>query len=89
MSEHEDAYELMEPFGIDNGELDGLRPKDIFTLGVEWEMCRHELDTGRAISRPIHVENLERFSAMCVRRGREFIASLPVDGWHHVTVEAM
>lgn len=84
-----DEFELMEPFDIDNGELDGLRPQEIFALGVEWEMLRQELDTGRMIGRMIHKENLDRFSAMCLRRGREFVAGDSDDGWISVSLEAM
>jgi hypothetical protein len=89
MDEPNVEYELCEPFDIDNGELDGIAPHVVFTLGVEWEMLRQELDTGRLVSRMIHAENLNRFKAMCARRGREWVAGEAVDGWISVSVEAM
>lgn len=30
-------FNLCEPFGIDDGELDELSPQECFVLGVEWQ----------------------------------------------------
>lgn len=38
MSEAE--FELCEPFGIDDGELEGLTNTKCFVLGVEWAQVR-------------------------------------------------
>lgn len=85
-------FELIESFDIDDNQLDGIRPQVVFSLGVEWEMVRQELDTGREVNRTIHVENTERFRAMCFRRGREAIIAAyeGLEGqWVFMKVEAM
>ena len=83
-------YESVEPFDIDHGELDGIRPQLVFTMGVEWEMLRQELDAGREVSRMIHVENAKRIEQMCRRRGREWIMGICTDGeWMSLHVAAM
>jgi len=88
----DDEYELLEPFNVDGDELTGIRPQVIFALGVEWEMVRCELDSGRAVVRTIHRENAERIEKMCQRRGRSFeIEPCPhtEDQWSYLRVEAM
>lgn len=48
-------------FGIDDGELDGLRPVDCFTLGYELALVREvycNLPEGGCW--PVHAENVER-----------------------------
>jgi hypothetical protein len=71
MSEPVD-YGLVEPFGIDNGELSGLSRQECFTLGVEWQMFREKLDAEPgAFSEQVHMANVARLSAMCRRRKRE------------------
>lgn len=66
------TWGLQEPFDIDNGELDGLRPQDCFVLGAEWQLVSQQLDSGEAFSRPLHLANSERIKRMCIRRGRKF-----------------
>jgi hypothetical protein len=63
-------YELVEPFDIDNGELDGLTPPNVFCLGVEWAMVSDQLKLADSFTRPIHVANASRIKRMCIRRGR-------------------
>lgn len=86
-------YELIEPFDIDDGQLDGVRPQVVFSLGVEWEMLRQELDAGREMKRTIHAENLARFVKMCERRGRACVVgemdSEYANEWASISVEAM
>lgn len=80
-------YSLKEPFDIDAGELDGIPPQFVFTMGVEWYMVSAELDAGAPITRTIHSENRERIQRMCIRRGRKCkITDTKVPGWHYLEV---
>lgn len=84
------GYDLMEPFDIDHGELDGLRPQDVFVMG--YELCQfHALaDKGLAFQKPAHVANIDRISAALNRRGLAFEVVIETDGeWATFTVEAM
>ena len=64
-------YGLVEPFGIDDGSLDGLSPQECFTLGVEWEMFRQRLKAEEtAFQEQVHSANAGRMQAMCQRHGR-------------------
>lgn len=75
-------YEMVEDFGIDGGELDGLTLQEAFSLGVEYQMIRHDLDNPkiRSFSRPIHSQNQARVLSMLVARNRDFtIKYMPED----------
>lgn len=65
------SYELMEPFDIDNGELNGIRPQIVFCLGYEWCQLRTMLEGDEPISKTIHTENASRVKRMCIRRNRK------------------
>lgn len=65
-------FGLVRSFGIDNGELDGLRPKDCFVLGYELACVDMELKTGEAIRRPVHAENKDRIESELTKQGREW-----------------
>jgi hypothetical protein len=77
MSEENDEdsqqeYGLVEPFDIDNGELDGVRPQQAFVLGYEICQLHNLLDGGPSpISRPVHAENESRIKRLCIRRRRK------------------
>src|SRR5438552_1591297 len=47
MAEECENYELVEPFDIDDGSLEGIAAKEAFTLGVEWLMFRRRLQSGQ------------------------------------------
>lgn len=67
----EDAdYRCVEPFDIDHGELDGMTPQECFTLGVEWQMFRRQMEDGEPFERQVHSANADRLIAMCRRNGR-------------------
>ena len=87
--DHQHEHELVEPFDIDHGELDGIRPQVVFYLGVEWQSLRELLDTGHAIDTTIHSENGERVGKMCLRRGRQFEVVPYDDQWSFLKVEEM
>lgn len=80
------SYNLIEPFDIDEGELEGVRPVEAFTLGVEWQMVRDQLEAGENFNRPIHTANASRIKRMCIRRGVLFTVAPSVEGWSDLTV---
>lgn len=65
-------FGLIRPFDIDNGELDGLRPQEIFVLGYELAQVDQKLSTGKAFEQTVHAENAARIRAQCVREWSEF-----------------
>jgi hypothetical protein len=85
----EEEFELCEPFDIDHGELEGMRLIDAFVLGVEWQMRKTQIETGRAFDCPIHTPNRERIENILKRRGRDFHVVHVDDEWSHLTVAAL
>ena len=65
-------YGLIKSFGIDNGELDGLRPKDCFVLGYELALVDNLIVSGQQIHQPVHADNRDRIEASCRDAGRHF-----------------
>lgn len=84
-------YHCVEPFGVDHGELDGLRPQEIFVLGVEWKAVAVQADGDDGFERPVHVENRDRLAAILERRGRKYRMSFMADdsseSWLWLAVE--
>jgi hypothetical protein len=64
-------YGLQRPFFIDNGELDDLRPNEIFVLGYELCMIDELLNHPDSISRMVHSENVERIKWNIEQTGRD------------------
>lgn len=64
-------YGLIKSFGIDNGELDGLRHKDCFVLGYELALVDDQLKSPSGFSRYIHIENRDRIEQSCLDAGRD------------------
>ena len=58
-------FGLIKSFGIDNGELDGLRPQQCFVLGYELAQIDHLLALGKPIRQPVHADNRDRIAASC------------------------
>ena len=80
-------FHMIEPFDVDNGELDGLRQSLCFVLGVEWQMVKNQLESGKPFERPIHSENLDRIEAMLKRADRGYEVAMH-DDWPTIVVEA-
>jgi hypothetical protein len=79
-------YGLIEPFEVDGGELDGLRPQEIFALGVEWEMFRRRLVSGHPFTVYALSNNAGRLNKLAERSGR-FVETRPAkEGWSLITV---
>jgi hypothetical protein len=70
---------LVEPFGIDNGEVYGSDPESAFVLGVEWQLFRDALDKANGeLEYELHLANVERCAAMAKRR-RMRVEITPID----------
>lgn len=80
-------YRCVEPFDIDDGELDGLSPALAFVLGCEWWQVKEMLETGAAFGKPIHNENANRIKRMCIRRDRRFKMRDNGPEWKWIDVE--
>jgi hypothetical protein len=63
-------FSLIEPFDVDDDSLNGLSPNYIFSLGVEWEMFRQKLATGKSFSVLCLPQNRDRFVKMAERHRR-------------------
>lgn len=66
-------FGLVKSFGIDNGELDGLRPQECFVLGYELAMIDALLKEPKGFNRPVHAHNKERIEKACRDANRPFI----------------
>jgi hypothetical protein len=74
----EHDYGLVHSFHIDHGELDDLSPQECFTLGVEWQMFRAQLEDGEPFERQVHGKNVGRLKALVADFGRTV-----TDHWVH------
>lgn len=63
-------FGLKKSFGIDNGELDGLRPQEVFVLGYELAQIDHLLERDDPIHKPVHADNRARIETACKDAGR-------------------
>lgn len=84
-------WECVLPFGIDDGELDGLTPQECFTLGVEWQMVREQAEENPGFSTHIHTSNRERIAALLDRHSRLYTITFLHDdvseGWLWLSVD--
>lgn len=74
-------FRLVYPFHVDHGELDGLTPAQIFTLGVEWQMFRENSEKGAAFTATIHKENADRLAAILIHLGRNWTSRSLGNEW--------
>jgi len=65
-------FEMFKPFDVDDGQLDGLTPAEVFVLGYELGELDEYLKTGQAWVKPVHADNRERIEKSCRDAGREF-----------------
>lgn len=61
--------EMVEPFDVDNNELEGMTPQQVFTLGVEWGLFYPMVSTGGQLT--VHEANRGRLVALALRHGKE------------------
>lgn len=73
-------FGLIKSFQIDNGELDGLRPKDCFVLGYELAQVDQLLKATGPIRQPVHADNRLRIESACKAANRPYrLTWLPGD----------
>jgi hypothetical protein len=81
-----ESHDLTEPFGIEDGSLDGLSREMSFVLGVEWEMFRRKLAMERPFRETVISHNARRLVRLAERHGR-FVESHPHRrGWVEIVV---
>lgn len=79
-------------FGVDNGELDGIRPCEIFVLGYELALVR-EVYAVRTEGGtwPVHSANQDRIRRALTDKLRTFrltyMADDPSESWMNLTIE--
>lgn len=74
-------FESIEPFGIDDGELDGLSPQQVFVLGYELAQISAEFASGARVANPVHPDNRERIERAARIRDREVSFRVYHDDW--------
>lgn len=73
-------FGLLKSFDIDNDELDGLSPQEVFVLGYELAQVDLGLEGKSAITRPVHAENRQRIIKSCDDSARQYrLTWLPGD----------
>lgn len=87
-------YGLIKSFGIDSGELDGLRRKDCFVLGYELALIDGLLKyESKPIAQLVHASNRERVEQSCKDAGRPFKLSWmqadPSEDWMMLHVDGI
>lgn len=66
------AYNLIDSFNVDNGELSGFTPTQCFTLGVEWQIFRQKLLTEpRPFKMMIQADNQKRLELLTISHKRK------------------
>ena len=63
-------FGIVKPFGIDDGELDGLSSQQCFVLGYELAQIDHLLAGEDEIRKPVNADNRQRIEAACRDSGR-------------------
>jgi hypothetical protein len=85
----DEAFDLVEPFDIDDGSLNGLSPQTIFTMGVEWATWRNRIIGGCPKTDLCLTENAARIILMLERHGWFCEERHPRDwakGWSQIWV---
>ncbi|MGH7991040.1 MAG: hypothetical protein ACREDS_12730, partial [Limisphaerales bacterium] len=67
---NENDFELAEPFDTDLESLDGIAPENAFALGVEWEMFRQKLKSGKPFTTLCLAANAKRLVKLAEHQGR-------------------
>ena len=67
---NENDFELIEPFDTDLESLSDIAPENAFALGVEWEMFRQKLKSGKPFTTLCLAANAERLVKLAEHQGR-------------------
>jgi hypothetical protein len=80
-----DNFWLHRPFGIDDGELDGLTLQQAFVLGYELSRVDEAIELGEPCSMTVHASNRQRIHDYCEKLGVPFsvrrVAGDKSEGW--------
>lgn len=86
-------FHCNRPFLIDDGELAGLDPRDVFVLGYELCQIDRLIESGEAFSKVMRSENIQRVVWVLKRDERAYrISWMSEDGsesWVTLTVEGL
>jgi hypothetical protein len=75
-------YKLIAKFDIDNGELDGIAPHEIFVLGVEYHMVMTtESVKSSSFEVTLHTHNVSRVVNYMTSKNRATRVMRSQDGW--------
>ena len=76
----EKEWGCLEPFDIDDGELDGKTPQRCFVLGYELAMVKCRLEhNAESFTQLIHADNRDRIEKACEKSEREYKFFWPSD----------
>jgi hypothetical protein len=65
-------YKLITSFGIDDGELDGLKLEECFVLGYELALVNSALKNKHTLTMRVHPENQTRIHQACKTAKRKY-----------------
>ena len=84
---NEGDFELVEPFDTDGTSLNQVNPETAFALGVEWQMFRQRLKSGRPFQTLCLSINTNRLVKLAERH-RRFVEDRPTPwvGWSEIWV---
>jgi hypothetical protein len=77
---------LVDPFEIDDGELDSVSRTQAFVLGVEWARFRERLDKEQRFSSLANIANGDRLRRCAERHGRIAVVRPVSPEWVEVSV---
>ena len=87
MSENNEGdWGIIESFGVDNGELDGLTPAQCFTLGVEWERFYRQLLSDEPFKMLVNAHNCDRIQELVKKHARKHNFENQGYGWWEIIV---
>ena len=87
------AFRLVSSFNIDNGELEGIPPQDIFTAGYQLASVEEQLKYNRKAFRIyVYAWMQQRIRVVCKASDRKFsltwLENDPSESWMFLSVEA-
>jgi len=90
----ESEFESIEPFYIDDGQLDNLNKQECFVLGYELSTICFLAETNKEkIEKTVHANNLDRITSALNKRKRTYSFVWPHDDisetWIYLTIDAI
>jgi hypothetical protein len=84
-------FAMVRSFGIDDGQLDMLRPQECFVLGYELAKVDAALTSPAGWSGMIHADNRDRIDAYAKKLGRAvrftWMEADRSESWMELTIE--